>query len=334
MPATVPISFVDSHTEGEPTRTVVSGIPPLVGSTLAEMAASFAASHDRFRAACVTEPRGSDILVGALLLPPPDRGCDAGVIFFNNVGLLGMCGHGTIGVVRTLAHLRRIDPTAPRRVRLDTPVGRVEAMYEPSASGPPVVEVGNVRSWLQLRGVSLDLPGGRRVTGDIAWGGNWFFLCEDHGEELRLGNAARLVAICSEIRRALDRAGLGWIDGRAVDHVELVGPPVDPANDARNFVLCPGGAYDRSPCGTGTSAKIACLAAHGKLAPGTVWRQESIVGSVFEGRYEAAPGGGVLPRIRGRAWITAEGTLHLDATDPFRDGIAAAQWHAPKAVVA
>lgn len=333
------IPFVDSHTEGEPTRTIVGGGPALAGGSVAAMAADLDARHGGFRAACITEPRGSDIVVGALLVPTTDPTCDAGVIFFNNVGVLGMCGHGTIGVVRTLAHLGRFDPSLPRTVRLDTPVGAVEARWEPAdrgdtertgsagaGDGPgcgpvPAVEVANVRSWVHSPGVTLELPGGRRLTGDIAWGGNWFFLCEDHGERLELANAGRLAALCTEVRTALDRAGLGRVGDRAVDHVELVGPPADPANHARNFVLCPGGAYDRSPCGTGTSARLACLGARGTLAPGAAWRQESIVGSVFEASYAPAAEGGVMPRIRGRAWITAEGTLLLDPTDPFREGV-------------
>jgi 4-hydroxyproline epimerase len=169
--------------------------------------------------------------------------------------------------------------------------------------------------------VELYLPDGRAVHGDIAWGGNGFFLCEDHGEAIELSNIEALTRRSWEIRHALERAGLASIDGRPVDHVELVGPPRDAHNHARNFVLCPGGAYDRSPCGTGTSAKLACLAAHGKLAPGAVWRQESVIGSVFEASYAAAPEGGVLPTVRGRAWITGEGTLVLDPSDPYRHGI-------------
>jgi 4-hydroxyproline epimerase len=206
-------------------------------------------------------------------------------------------------------------------VRLETPVGTVSARVVPGADGVPAVEVGNVRSFVHRAGVELCLPDGRAVHGDIAWGGNGFFLCEDHGEAIELSNIEALTRRSWEIRHALERAGLASIDGRPVDHVELVGPPRDAHNHARNFVLCPGGAYDRSPCGTGTSAKLACLAAHGKLAPGATWRQESVIGSVFEASYAAAPEGGVLPTVRGRAWITGEGTLVLDPSDPYRHGI-------------
>jgi 4-hydroxyproline epimerase len=323
------VLFVDSHTEGEPTRTIVVGGPALAGGTVAAMAADLSARHDWFRSACVNEPRGHDVLVGALVVPTPDPSCDVGVIFFNNVGVLGMCGHGAIGVVRTLMHLGRFAPARTRAVRLDTPVGAVTATVLPGADGVPAVEVANVRSYVMRQDVSLALPGGCRVTGDIAWGGNGFFISKDHGERIDLANLAALDARCREIRDALRAAGLGTVDGHPVDHVELVGPSADPANHARNYVMCPGGAYDRSPCGTGTSATLACLAARGVLAPGATWRQESVIGSVFEARYERAPGGGVMPFVRGRAWITAEGTLHLEPSDPFRHGIPAAAAAAP-----
>ena len=323
MPHGAEIRFVDSHTEGEPTRTIVSGGPLLSGRSVAERAADLASRHDWFRSASVNEPRGNDVLVGALLVESPDPACECGVIFFNNAGVLGMCGHGTIGLVRTLAHLGRLAPDARRTLRIDTPVGVVAATIEPSSEGAPAIEVANVRSFVHRQDVRLDLGGGRTVVGDVAWGGNGFFLCEDHGERLEIGNLEALSRLSWEIRAALARERLDSIDGRPVDHVELVGPAHDPANHARNFVLCPGGAYDRSPCGTGTSAKLACLAARGKLAPGAAWRQESVIGSVFEARYAPAAEGGVLPTVRGRAWITAEGSFVLDDSDPFRNGIPA-----------
>jgi len=329
--AAAPVSFVDSHTEGEPTRTIVSGGPALEGRTVAEMAGDLASRHDWFRTACIHEPRGNDVLVGALLVPPHDPTCQVGVIFFNDVRVLGMCGHGTIGVVRTLLHLGRLEVAGTHTVRLDTPVGAVTATVLPGPDGVPAVEVANVRSYVMRRDVSLPLPGGRRVTGDVAWGGNCFFISKDHGERIDLSNLPALDARCREIRDALCAAGLGAIDGHPVDHVELVGPPADPVNHARNYVMCPGGAYDRSPCGTGTSASLACLAARGTLAPGAPWRQESVIGSVFEARYEPAPEGGVMPFVRGRAWMTAEGTLCLEPTDPFRHGIRAAAGAATQA---
>jgi proline racemase len=304
------IKVIDSHTGGEPTRVVVDGLPDLGGGSLAARRERFAREFDRYRAACVNEPRGSDVIVGALLVEPEDKTCTAGVIFFNNVGVIGMCGHGTIGLMITLAHLGRIKPGEHR---LDTPVGPVTAILHPDH----YVSVLNVPSWRERKGVTVDVPGLGRVTGDIAWGGNWFFLVEDHGQALEVKNVEALTDASWRIRQALNAQGFP-----DVDHVELFGPARPPAS-ARNFVLCPGKAYDRSPCGTGTSAKLACLAADGKLAEGEPWVQESIVGSRFEASYKwlDRASGKVAPRISGTAFITAEATLVLDERDPFCWGI-------------
>ncbi|MCK9686018.1 proline racemase family protein [Scleromatobacter humisilvae] len=314
------ISVIDSHTAGEPTRVVLGGAPALRGATLAEQRADFSRHHDGFRSAVACEPRGSDTMVGALLVEPRAPGCVAGMIFFNNVGMLGMCGHGTIGVVATLAHLGRI---APGRHRLDTPVGPVET--ELHADGR--VTVFNVPAYRHRAGVTLDVPGIGPVTGDVAWGGNWFFLVDaqqfDPLPVLALAHVEALTDLTWRIRGALAAQGIAGADGAEIDHVELFAP--SPTADARNFVLCPGKAYDRSPCGTGTSAKLACLAADGHLAAGATWVQESVIGSRFEGRWAPADGepGRILPAVSGRAWITAESTLLLAEDDPFRDGIRA-----------
>lgn len=309
------IQVVDSHTGGEPTRVVVAGGPDLGAGSVADRARVFRERFDTFRSCVVNEPRGSDVLVGALLCEPADPTCAAGVIFFNNVGVLGMCGHGTIGLVVTLAHLGRI---GPGEHRVETPVGVVTATLHPGNR----VTVRNVPSYRFRKAVAVDVPGHGRVTGDVAWGGNWFFLVADHREELHVRSAERLTQVTRQIRRALEANGVTGADGGIIDHIELFGPAADPANHARNFVLCPGGAYDRSPCGTGTSAKLACLFDDGKLKPGDVWRQESVIGSVFEGTVEPAGGPGVVvPGITGTAFVTAEATLLVDPADPFRDGI-------------
>jgi 4-hydroxyproline epimerase len=283
------ITIIDSHTGGEPTRVVLDGVS--------------ADELEKYRRAIICEPRGHEVIVGALLVEPKDASCVAGVIFFNNVGLLGMCGHGMIGVIATLRHLGRIHSGEHR---IETPVGVVTALLHDDGR----VSVRNVPSYRKAKGVKA---GG--VTGDVAYGGNWFFLVADHGLELTLKNVAQLTRATLAMRAAIHAAGFP-----EVDHVELFSPPRDATNHSRNFVLCPGGEYDRSPCGTGTSAKLACLAADGKLAPGEVWRQESILGSVFEGRYKAA-GDDVIPTITGEAFITAETTLILDPADPFTLGI-------------
>ncbi|SFI75378.1 proline racemase family protein [Planctomicrobium piriforme] len=307
------IQIIDSHTGGEPTRVVVGGGPNLGNGSLAERRARFLAEFDHFRRAIVCEPRGSDVLVGALLCPPVDPKCVAGVIFFNNVGGLGMCGHGTIGLGVTLGHLGRI---AAGEHWLETPVGKIPFIYD----GQNTVWLENVPSYRLASKVSVEVPSLGLVTGDIAWGGNWFFLVSDHGERLSLRNVKRLTEVTLRIRSALPEQGITGAGGAEIDHIELFGSPVDPGNQSRNFVLCPGGAYDRSPCGTGTSAKIACLASDGKLQPGEIWRQESITGSVFEASYRWE-GSRIIPRITGQAWVTGEGSLLLDEADPLRGGL-------------
>lgn len=307
------VKVIDSHTGGEPTRVVISGGPDLGIDALASRVERFKKEHDDFRCLVVNEPRGSDAIVGALLCPPVDASCVTGVIFFNSVGYLGMCGHGTIGVVATLAHLNRIDTG---KYRIETPVGVVEAQLDRDGR----IEIANVPSFRLAANVSVDVPGFGPVAGDIAWGGNWFFLINDHNEELALENLERLMEFTTSVRDALARAGITGRGGDQIDHVELFGPSQLDGVNSKNFVLCPGKTYDRSPCGTGTSAKLACLFADGKLKPGQIWRQESIVGSVFEGTV-AVTGDLVHPRIKGSAFITAEADLILDERDPFSMGI-------------
>jgi proline racemase len=326
------VSVIDSHTGGEPTRIVIAGGPELGGGTVAEQLKIFREQHDQFRSAVVNEPRGSDVLVGALLLEPADKSCVAGVIFFNNVGCLAMCGHGTIGLVVTLAHLGKIKPGEHK---IETPVGIVTATLH--ANGD--VSVANVPSFRKAKSVSIDVPHIGKMTGDVAWGGNWFFLVSEHGRELALKNVEALTDFTWRIRQAVNAQGFP-----EVDHVELFGPPgsgtgVSPVSSSpdrdtqagrlchyahsRNFVLCPGKAYDRSPCGTGTSAKLACLAADGKLAEGETWIQESILGSKFTGKFRwlNRERGEIIPTITGSAHVNSEATLLLDEADPFCWGI-------------
>jgi 4-hydroxyproline epimerase len=311
------IDFIDSHTGGEPTRVVLSGFPDLGNGSLAERRKIFHGRYDRWRQAIACEPRGSDTMVGALLVPPQDPRACTGVIYFNNANYLGMCGHGTIGVIRTLQHLGRI---APGKHLLETPVGMVGIELYPDGR----VAIDNVESYRHAKDVKLDVPGYGVVTGDVAWGGNWFFISNDSPLPLTLANQRALTAYTEAIRVALENANISGADGAEIDHIELNAPSTQADADARNFVLCPGLAYDRSPCGTGTSAKVACLAEDGKLAPGTVWRQAGILDSVFEAHY--TPGTrGVLPRITGSAHVTAKGQLLIDdENDPLAWGIGAA----------
>lgn len=307
------VKVIDSHTGGEPTRVVISGAPDLGGGSMAERLERFKAEFDHFRSAVVNEPRGNDAVVGALLCEPVDPDCAAGVIYFNNVGYLGMCGHGTIGLMVTLAYLNRI---APGTHRIETPVGTVEATLDEGN----FVSVANVSSYRLAKQVSVEVPGHGSVTGDIAWGGNWFFLVSDHGQEVELDNLETLTEFTWRIRQALNNQGITGANGQEIDHVELFAPSRLDGVDSKNFVLCPGKAYDRSPCGTGTSAKLACLYADGKLREGQIWRQESIVGSVFEGAVRV-DGDKIYPTITGSAFVNAEADLILDERDPFCYGI-------------
>ena len=306
------VRVVDTHTGGEPTRIVVSGGPELGSGTLAERRVIFRDQFDDFRSAVISEPRGSDVWVGGILCSPINPKAVAGIVFFNNVGVLNMCGHGMIGLTVTLSYLERIGPGTHL---IETPVGDV--IVRLGADGQ--VTVTNVASYRYLADVVVDVPGERSVKGDIAWGGNWFFLVEEHREEIKLDNTSRLTDFATRIRNSLEENRITGAGGAVIDHIELFGAG-DPGTNSRNFVLCPGGAYDRSPCGTGSSAKIACLMADGKLQSGEIWRQQSIVGSVFEinGIWV---GDHVITKIVGSAFVNAEATLIFDPRDPFRMGI-------------
>jgi 4-hydroxyproline epimerase len=312
------VFVLDSHTEGEPTRLVLDGGPDLGSGPLAERLERFRRDHDDFRSAVVNEPRGSDVVVGALLCEPVDSACASGVIFFNNVGFLGMCGHGTIGLVASLAYLGHISTGVHR---IETPVGVVSATLHSSGK----VTIENVPSYRFASKAEIEVPNHGRVVGDVAWGGNWFYLVEDHGKTLTLAHTEELTEFTWAIRQALAAGGISGKDGAEIDHIELFASSVTDSSDSTNFVLCPGKTYDRSPCGTGTSAKMACLYASGKLAPGEVWRQGGILGGVFEGSFRigvsALGDAAIIPSITGAAYMTSEGTLLFDDEDPFRTGI-------------
>ena len=309
------IEVIDSHTAGEPTRCVTSGGPALGSGSVAERLDRMRKEHDVYRRAILLEPRGSDVLVGALLVEPVSRDAAAGVIFFNNTGYLGMCGHGTIGVAATLAYLGRI---GAGEHRFETPVGDVQVSLAENGE----VTIVNVDAYRHRTDVAVNVPGYGVVHGDVAWGGNWFFLVEENTHSLVLEHVEELTDFTWRVRQALNAGGITGVNGAEIDHIELYSAPHDVSNDSRNFVLCPGRAYDRSPCGTGTSAKMACLAAEGKLEPGQTWRQEGILGSVFRGQI-VREGERIIPHISGSAHVTAESTLIFDPADPFRCGILA-----------
>ena len=310
------LQVVDSHTGGEPTRVVIGGAPEFPGKTPQEIRERLERDHDWVRSACILEPRGHEAIVGAYLSAPTRKDCVAGVLFFNNVGYLNGCVHGTIGLAVTLAHLGRIGPGVHR---IEAPTGVLS--IEVTGSGQ--VTVQNVRSYRYKAAVPVEVPGFGVVHGDIAWGGNWFFLIEAGALiDVDFANLDALTQFTLSVREALETSRITGEDGGEIDHIEVFAPPADPAlADSKNFVLCPGGAYDRSPCGTGTSAKLACLHSDGKLRPGETWRQAGILDTVFAGSIEEASEGGILPTVKGSAFITAESELLIDEADPFRAGI-------------
>ncbi len=309
------IRVIDSHTGGEPTRVVTFGGPDLGPGTAAEKLAVFREKHDNFRSAVVNEPRGSDVLVGALLFKSSTPGCKIGVIYFNNVGYLGMCGHGTIGLMVTLAQLGMVFPGI---TPIETPVGIVHAELHEDGS----VSVENVPSYRYKKAVEVVVPGIGTVRGDIAWSGNWFYLIEEHGQRIDVRNVESLAAYAWAVRQALAAPQITGANGGEIDHIELFAKSDTPGVNSTNFVLCPGKAYDRSPCGTGTSAKLACLAAEGKLKEGETWIQSGILGSTFKGRYRRGERDGeIIPTITGTAHVTGRAELYLDTSDPFCWGI-------------
>lgn len=268
--------------------------------------------HDHLRRSVVTEPRGHDAIVGALLLPPVEPGSHAGVVFFNDVGYLGMCGHGLMGVARTMASMG-MGPSD--HLTIDTPAGTVHARL----LGEAEVEIRNVPPLVHRRDLVIEVPSLGSVVGDVVYGGNWFFLTQIPNEPLVYARRDRLLELALLIRNALAEGGVTGVEGAIIDHVEFSGPPTRPDADSKNFVLCPGRAYDRSPCGTGTSAKLGLLHAKGLLEPGEQYRQESITGSLFSGRLEEE-GGLLIPYLRGSAHITAHSNLRFDPSDPYRWG--------------
>ncbi|TFG41569.1 MAG: hydroxyproline-2-epimerase [Syntrophobacterales bacterium] len=315
------IPFLDSHTGGEPTRLIETPPFDLGTGSVADKLSRLIKDHDDFRATVLNEPRGSDVFVGALLVEPADPTCRLGVIYFNNVGYLGMCGHGTIGLIASLSYRGRVTEGT---VRVETPVGVVEATLHPlSLRGandrdyPNRVSVKNIPAYRHRAHVPVTVDG-KTVHGDVAWGGNWFFLCHDHGLDVNMQNLEALTDFSWRVRERLIADGITGADGAEIDHVELFAST--PEADSKSFVLCPGKAYDRSPCGTGTSAKLACLYGDGILRVGQTWKQQSIVGSIFEGSVQV-DGDKIIPTITGEAWVTAEGVILVDERDPFGKGI-------------
>ncbi len=311
------LRVIDSHTIGEPTRVVIDDAL-VAGLDLG--AGSVRERRDRFRERCdhvrrglVGDPRGAVAMVGVILVPPADPACRFGAFYVNRVGYLDMCGHATIGLAVTLGSQGLIEPGC---FRLETPAGIVGATWH--GGGEASFECVPPRRI--HKGLSIACDDGSRVIGDVATSGLWFFICRDHGLPVEPASIAELTACAWSIRRGLEARGITGDRGEVIDHIVLLGPPRAAGNDGRAFVLCPDGAFDRSPCGTGTSALVGCLLEDGVLAEGTIWRQESVLGGVYEASVRRA-GDALIPTVRGRAWLTAESTLCFASDDPYRMGL-------------
>ncbi len=305
---------IDSHTGGMPTRVILDGAPDLGSGPLADRARRLATEHESFYKSVLLEPRGQPGMVGALLVEPENPDCKAGVIYFDADAVLGMCGHGTIGLGVTLAHLGRIDIGVHR---LETPAGEVTIDLKDANT----VQVTNIESRRVHHAVTIDTEGFGPVTGDVAYGGNWFFIVDPSPIPVSPDNIRQLTDMTIAIREACIAQGIGGENGEPVDHVILQGSSPNAGVHSRNFVLCPDDDYDRSPCGTGSSARLACLAASGRLPAGEEITQESVIGSSYRLSYQPGQHGGVIPRLTGQAHIMSESRLIFAENDPFRMGI-------------
>ena len=309
------LTVIDSHTEGEPTRVVLSGGPDLGEGSLAEKAQRLATEHQDFYRSLVVEPYGQEAMVGALLVEPSDPSCVTGVIYFDAAAVIGMCGHGTIGLAATLAHLGRIDVGTHK---IETPVGIVEITLQDKNT----VRVQNIESHRYQKGVELDVPEVGKVVGDIAYGGNWFFIVNNSPTKVEPNNIRQLTEYAIKVRECLYEQGVEGEKGGVIDHIIFYGPALTTQGHSRNFVLCPDDAYDRSPCGTGSSARLACLAADQRLAPNEKIYQESIIGSGYTLSYQTGTSQGkVIPSITGQAFVTREAKMMINTNDPLRHGV-------------
>ncbi|MFW6692287.1 proline racemase family protein [Streptomyces sp. MAR4 CNX-425] len=322
---------VDSHTEGMPTRVVTGGVGVVPGATMAERRAYFAEHLDDVRRLLVNEPRGHAAMSGAILQPPTRPDADYGVLYIEVSGLLPMCGHGTIGVATVLVETGMVPVTEPvTRVRLDTPAGPVTAEVAVSGGRAESVTFRNVPSFALELDAAVEVPGLGRVTYDMAYGGNFYAILPADSLGIPFAKAEKqrmldvglaIMAAVNEQRRPVHPADPGIAGCK---HVQLTAPPAGGGADARNAMVIHPGWFDRSPCGTGTSARMAQLYARGELALGADFVNESLLGTLFTGRLEEETAvGGVraqIPAVTGRAWITGMGQYLLDPEDPFPAG--------------
>lgn len=327
------IQAVDSHTAAEPTRVITGGLPMIRGATMADKRDELKRLHDPIRRSLVLEPRGHDAIILAYLLPPTHDDADLGVVFANDAGYLGMCGHGAIGLATTAVAMGLVAAVEPvTEITLDTPVGLIKCRVAVEGGRPKSVTITNVPSFLYRQRVVVDVHGFGKVAADIAYGGNWFAFVEADqlGLMVEKAHLPVLMQAAIAIREALVRDGVRGVhpdsgEEEVIDHVKLFVPLDGEHHGARALTLCPGTAYDRSPCGTGTSAKLAVLHAKGELKTGEQFDSESVLGTRFAARVVAETTVGefpaIVPEITGSAWITSFATFVIDPDDPCRHGI-------------
>ncbi len=321
---------IDGHTCGNPVRLVAGGAPPLAGATMSERRQDFLARYDWIRTGLMFEPRGHDMMSGAILYPPSDPHADVGVLFIETSGCLPMCGHGTIGTVTFALERGLAQPREDGVLRLDTPAGAVAAHYVMRNGYVESVRIRNVGAYLAAEGVKAACPELGELSVDIAYGGNFYAIIEPQGayRDLAALSAFDLLRFSPVLRRNLN-AAVEVVHPedetiRGVSHILWVGAPRAPEADARNAVFYGDKAIDRSPCGTGTSARMAQLVARGELEVGDDFVHESIIGSLFRGRVEGLTKVGnhaaIVPSVEGWARITGFNTIFIDERDPYAHG--------------
>jgi len=323
-------SCLDGHTCGNPVRLVKEGAPPLVGATMSERRLDFLANHDWIRQALMFEPRGHDVMSGSILYPSTRPDCDTAILFIEVSGCLPMCGHGTIGTVTMAIENGLVSPAKAGTLALDAPAGRVVATYEQKDRFVESVRITNVASYLAATGVTIDVPGLGELAFDIAYGGNYYAILEPQKnfgglETMSAGDVLRLSPIVRKLlNEKIQPVHPENATIRGVSHVMWTGKPREKRAHARNAVFYGDKAIDRSPCGTGTSARMAQLAARGQLKVGDDFVHESIIGSLFDGRIEAPAKVGnydaIVPSIAGWARQHGINTILVDDRDPFAHG--------------
>ena len=322
--------IIDGHTCGNPVRLVAGGGPLLTGATMMERRAHFLAEFDWIRTGLMFEPRGHDMMSGSILYPPTRPDCDTGILFIETSGCLPMCGHGTIGTVTMAIEHGLVNPKTPGVLRLDTPAGLVVAEYRQEGQYVEEVRITNVPAYLHAEALAVDCPGLGEITVDVAYGGNFYGIVEPQANYRDMADfsAGELIGMSPVLRQRLnERYSFVHPDNPGISglsHILWTGAPLDPEADARNAVFYGDKAIDRSPCGTGTSARMAQLHAKGRLKAGDGFVHESIIGSLFKGRVEkevpVAGRTGIIPSIGGWARTTGYNTIFIDDRDPYAHG--------------